>query len=160
MHTTKTVKIETNIRLVSQVFNSHNNNIINISSCVQKKAPKFELYEAFLLFLCYFFNLSPIFASFFHRYPQPLCSILQRKSSAECLLFERECTFYTFYKRHRRGGTGPVFLSGGADVCEISKIAVTEAEIAGDSLGIGRGGAFAGGASQHICIRILIVILL
>jgi len=110
-----------------------------------------------VLFLQRFPNICLII---FTTIPNHCAVSLNPKSSVECLLFERECTFYTFHKRHRRGRTGPVFLRGGADVCEISKIAVAEAEIAGDSLGVGWGGTFARGASKHICIGILIVVLL
>lgn len=75
------------------------------------------------------------------------------------LLFERERAFNTFDEGHWRGGPRPV-LRGRTDVGEIGKTAVTEAEITRDAFGIGGGRTFAGGASEHIGVRIVFVILL
>jgi len=89
MQTTKTIKIVTNIRLVSQVFNSHNNNIINISSCVQKKHQNLSYTNPSYCFCAISSTFPQYLPHYFYNHPQPLCSILESK------IFCRMFTFWT-----------------------------------------------------------------
>ena len=75
------------------------------------------------------------------------------------LLFERERAFNTFDEGHWRGGPRSV-LRGRTNVGEIGETTVAEAEIARNAFGVGGGRTFAGGASEHIGVRIVFVILL